>query len=65
MQEQRVLRKLSEAWNAFLKLEGGHPDDQEDFRRAIHAAENIVLARFAPYDAAEPVDIKEGGLNEH
>lgn len=44
-QENAVLDKLGEAWNEFVKLEVLHHADREEFMRAIHAAQNIVLAR--------------------
>lgn len=46
-EEQQVLDLLGSAWNAFLKLEAIHPDDNPEFRAAIHAAQNIVLSRPA------------------
>jgi len=45
--ELRVVRKLGEAWNAFLKLPAQHNDDVPEFRHAIHAAQHIVMARPA------------------
>jgi hypothetical protein len=45
--EDKVLDHLVMAWNAFLTLEARHPDDDQEFRQAIHAAQNIVMARAA------------------
>lgn len=44
-QEAAVAHALADAWNAFLKLPVEHNDDIDEFRRAIHAAQNIVLSR--------------------
>lgn len=44
-EEDAVLKALAEAWNKFLLLEVHHEDDRHDFSAAIHAAQNIVLAR--------------------
>lgn len=43
--ERQVVNALADAWNAFLELKPVHPDDQVEFRQAIHAAQNIVMAR--------------------
>ena len=44
-EERRVVDTLAEAWNAFLELKPVHPDDNQEFRQAIHAAQNIIMAR--------------------
>ena len=44
-QERSVLSRLASAWNMFTKLETLHPDETEEFRRSIHAAQHIVMAR--------------------
>ena len=44
-QERAVSQKLAEAWNLYLMLPIEHPDDQDEFRRAIHAASAKVLMR--------------------
>jgi hypothetical protein len=44
-QERAVSDALSAAWNAYLLLPIEHPDDQDEFRRAIHAASAKVLMR--------------------
>src|ERR1039458_2403469 len=44
-EELSVISQLVIAWNNFLLLPVEHPDEQEEFRRAIHAAQNIVAAR--------------------
>lgn len=44
-QEKMVLQHLVDAWNSFLALPTEHNDDIDEFRRAIHAAQEKVLAR--------------------
>lgn len=43
--ESTSLKLLAQAWDEFVQLPAAHPDDVEEFRRAIHAAQNIILAR--------------------
>jgi hypothetical protein len=43
--ERSVINTLATAWSLYLNLPQEHPDDQTEFRRAIHAAQNLVLAR--------------------
>ncbi len=45
--ETAVLNSLASAWNEFLKLPGGHPDDAIEFKGAIHAAQAIIACRVA------------------
>ncbi len=45
-EEELVVHYLACAWNNFLKLPIEHPDDIPEFRKAIHQAQNIVLARL-------------------
>jgi|TARA_R100000093_G_scaffold14552_2_gene8328 hypothetical protein len=44
-QEREVAMRLAAAWDAFCALPVEHPDDIDDFRRAIHAAQAKVLMR--------------------
>ena len=44
-QEAKVAQMLGEAWNEYLKLPVEHPMGQKEFCSAIHACQNIVLAR--------------------
>lgn len=44
-QEKLVVEALAIAWDAFLKLPMEHADDQGEFRRLIHGAQEKVLAR--------------------
>lgn len=43
--EAEVLELLGEAATRFVKLHPEHPSDQQEFVQAVHAAQNIVLAR--------------------
>ena len=43
--EQEVLDSLADAWNKYIRLQEQHPEDRTEFMRAIHVAQNIVLAR--------------------
>ena len=43
--EEACLQCLTKAWNKFIGLPVLHPDDQREFKHAIHAAQNIVMAR--------------------
>lgn len=44
-EENAVFNLLGEAANSFSKLPVLHPSDKSEFVLAIHAAQNIVLAR--------------------
>lgn len=43
--EKIVVSKLAEAWDAFHCLPLEHPDDLNEFRAIIHAAQAKILAR--------------------
>jgi hypothetical protein len=43
--EIQILDALGSVWNDFIALPEAHPSDQGEFAQAIHAAQNIVLAR--------------------
>jgi len=45
IKELMVVSHLVLAWNEFVELEILHQDDQDEFRRAIHAAQRIIMAR--------------------
>ena len=47
VEEMSVLEKLGQAWNEFYALSTEHPSDPGEFTTAIHAAQNIVMARSA------------------
>lgn len=36
---------LAGVWNEFLKLPVEHPMERDEFCRAIHACQNMILAR--------------------
>jgi hypothetical protein len=46
-EEKKILRILSDAWNEFLELSEEHSSERLEFMRAIHAAQQIILARPA------------------
>jgi len=46
-EELQVLNNLAAAWTSFLQLNVINGSDQDDFLHAIHAAQNIILARSA------------------
>lgn len=45
--ELHCLGHLANAWNAFSKLPVQHPNDSDEFLRAIHQAQHIVTTRLA------------------
>lgn len=45
--EEELAQMLGDCFNAHQRLPEVHPHDAEEFMRAIHAAQNIVLARPA------------------
>lgn len=49
-EETTVINLLLQAWNIFATLPVVYLKDGEEFRHAIHAAQNIVLARPAIED---------------
>jgi len=73
MREYKTLIRLKEAWNEFRSLEPAHPEDEDEFRRAIHAAENIVLSRLGQRwmehcvipPGKNPLQVVEDGPPEH
>lgn len=44
-QEEACLGLLVDAWNAFVALPVEHPCEREEFMRAVHAAQHILMAR--------------------
>lgn len=44
-QEAKVAQMLGDAWNEYLKLPIEHPMEQQEFCTAIHACQDMVLAR--------------------
>ncbi|WP_227726211.1 hypothetical protein [Yersinia proxima] len=51
--EQRVAQMLGDAWNQYLQLSIEHPCDRDEFCRAIHNCQRIILARPAIRGLAE------------
>jgi hypothetical protein len=45
--EGKVLECLADAWNLFLTLEIQHPDEQHEFRTALHRAQAVIAIRDA------------------
>lgn len=43
--EQQIVNKIGDVWNDFLQLPSEHYDDLFEFRIAIHALQEKVLAR--------------------
>jgi len=43
--EKKVLEHLVHAWNAFVELPTQHPDDNEEFRHALHSIQNLIGVR--------------------
>lgn len=60
-EESDLVRRLGECFFDFTKLLVLHPADEDEFMRAIHAAQNIVLARPAFLDVNSRV--KEGDIS--
>ena len=62
--EIKVLNLLGEAWNEYVKLDAKHPDDNDDFRRAIHQAQQLIAIRVArrvdPVIWYQPEEKKDG-----
>jgi len=46
-EEAQILYSLADAWNRFVALDKKHPDDNDDFRRAIHQAQQLIAMRVA------------------
>jgi hypothetical protein len=45
--EKKTLEALAEAWWRFLELERQHPDEVDEFRSAIHRAQDLIAVRVA------------------
>jgi hypothetical protein len=45
--EQEILNYLANAYRLFVKLDAKHPDDDNEFREAIHAAQKMIALRVA------------------
>lgn len=53
--EQRIANLLGECFTLYKTLPVYHPSDADNFLRAVHAAQNIVLAR--PGYASQPQQV--------
>jgi hypothetical protein len=47
VRERKVLALLAAAWEEWLKIGEKHPDDDEEFHRAIYTAQHVVAFRVA------------------
>lgn len=45
--EKKTLEALAEAWHRFLQLDRQHPDEADEFRAAIHRAQDLIAVRVA------------------
>ncbi len=43
--ESEAMYHLEQSWNKFSSLPSTHPDDNPDFRRAIHECQRIIAVR--------------------
>lgn len=43
--QKEALDHLSQAWNAFVRIQQVHSDDVPDFRRAIHECQRIIATQ--------------------
>lgn len=61
--EKAVLAALAGAWNLFLRLPVEHPDDNAEFRAAVHRVQEKVAARpaFRAMRAGQGLPVKRGG----
>ena len=55
--EKKVIDYLVLAWSNFLRLETLHPDEQEEFRHAIHQVQSLIMCR--PVQREFNAEIKE------
>lgn len=46
-EEHRLAQMLGDVWNAYLELPIEHPCEREEFCRAIHACQDMILSRPA------------------
>lgn len=43
--EHRLAQMLGDIWNEYLKLPVEHPCERDEFCKAIHACQDMILAR--------------------
>lgn len=62
-EEQAILHHLTEAFKLFIELDAKHPDDDDEFKEAIHAAQKMIALRVArrvdPYIWYQPESNQE------
>ena len=46
-EESQVLKKIGEAYKAFMELEQQHPDDLRDFVNGVHIMQGLIMQRIA------------------
>ncbi|MEG1467446.1 MAG: hypothetical protein RR987_11710 [Hafnia sp.] len=63
VEEQKVAQLLGDAWNLYLGLPVEHPMGRDEFCRAIHHCQNMVLARPAIRALAEKGQGYKGNNN--
>lgn len=44
-EEKEIILNLGMIWSSFLNLPRDHPQEEEEFLRIIHQAQNLVAAR--------------------
>lgn len=44
-EEVSLVRRLGDCFSEFAELDEHHPDDVQDFKRAIHEAQRIIACR--------------------
>lgn len=52
-EEELVSMNIIEVWKNFLKLEQTHDDERDDFRKAIHVLQGIMMNRVTRRDYPE------------
>ena len=55
--EADIVIALASAWNLFVELPIEHSDDLDEFRRAIHAAQEKILCRPARRKLREDTEV--------
>ena len=43
--EKKVLDLTTDLWNTYIKLSVQHPEDQDEFRHALHVLQHLVMIR--------------------
>ena len=46
-EEKECLKHLADAWDVFSKMDIKHPDDDDEFKTAIHDAQKMIALRVA------------------